>query len=917
MKDTTKPIPTTEQTFTISLFSVKGDAKSKESRETWAQLTKRLSTFKIRAGKDGQLFSPAKFSPKYREAKNVKELSLLVLDYDHEATIGEAVETWQRLGVRFLHYTTHSHQRTTKEHPKAEDCFRIVIPLAEPIPANEYPRLWEWANATSGGKLDPSCKDASRMFYLPAKASKDAPSEARSFDGALLDWRKIELPKEPKPSAKSKAIEQGQFASWDALRAELGRRIAAHETAQKNSSGKYDCRGICHNGKGNTGLFYDPAVNQAYCNKRCEQAAILRAFGLPDKPQTQNSNGKAASNGAATKDHSRGKDETINKSTTATKTTNHFDKANTYENADGGLLYWQQTKEGVVPIHLTNFGAEIVADVIEDDGTETKRAFEVEAKLSGRPSRFLVPADEFAAMKWPMVHLGAKAVIYPRRADHARCAVQMLSPQPIERRIFTHTGWREIDGEMCYLHGGGAIGATSVKEVEVRLPESLQAAVLHEPPDGEALKDSVSAVFALTQLATDEITLPAIGAAFSSVIGGADFSIWLYGATGSGKSQLAALIQSFFGRFNADKLPGSWMSTANALEVIAHAAKDMIFVVDDFKPTGGANDRSRLMRDADRLLRAQGNQHGRQRLAADTTQRKTKHPRGLIFNTAEEVPRGESLIARLFVIECGKASIDFSQLTKFQRMAAGGLFASAMSGFLRWLAANYSEAIESAPKKIAACRDHWAGRQISNHRRYATTLGHLNYAWSLWLQFVQESGVMTESETTRLRERVMLALGMAGSKQDSHSNAQNPVTRFLELLQSAFASNKAHLEHVNSGSPANATSWGWRCFGADVQPCGDRIGWHTGEEIYLLPDATFSLLERFAATGEGIGTQQTTLWKHLWEAEILSRSKRAEARRVFTQSKATCSGKQSVLVFRAEKLSEYADNADNADTDGT
>ncbi len=911
MKNTTSSFHTTEQTFTISLFSGKHDAKPRESRESWSQLTKRLSAFKVRAEKDGQLFSPAKFSPKHRTKENVTELSLLVLDYDHDVTVSQAFETWQRQGVRFLLYTTHSHQRRTKDHPKAEDCFRVVIALAEPIPASEYPGLWEWANSISGGKLDPSCKDSSRMFYLPAKASKDAPSEARSFDGALLDWRKIELPKEPKPSAKTKTIEQGQFANWDALRAELGRRIVAHETARKNGSGKYDCRGICHDGKGNTGLFYDPAINQAHCNKGCEQAAILRAFGLPVKPQFQ------SSNGTTTKDHSRDKNEKANGATATTKTANHFDKANSYENANGGLLYWQQTKEGVVPIYLTNFGAEIVADVIEDDGTETKRAFEVEAKLSGKPSRFLVPADEFAAMKWPMVHLGAKAVIYPRRADHARCAVQMLSPQPVERRIFTHTGWREIDGEMCFLHGGGAIGATSVKEVEVRLPESLQAAVLPEPPDGEALKDSVTAVLALTQLAADEITLPAIGAAFSSVIGGADFSIWLYGATGSGKSQLAALIQSFFGRFDADKLPGSWMSTANALEVIAHAAKDMIFVVDDFKPTGGANDRSRLMRDADRLLRAQGNQHGRQRLAADTTQRKTKHPRGLIFNTAEEVPRGESLIARLFVLECGKASIDFSQLTKFQRMAAGGLFASAMSGFLRWLAANYSEAIESAPKKIAASRDHWSERQISNHRRYATTLGHLNYAWSLWLQFVQETGAMSKAEITRLRERVMLALGMAGSKQDSHSNAQNPVTRFLELLQSAFASNKAHLEHVNSGSPANPTSWGWRCFGGEMQPCGDRIGWHTGEEIYLLPDATFSLLERFAAIGETIGTQQTTLWKHLWEAEILSRSKRAEARRVFTQSKATCSGKQSVLVFRAEKLSEYADTADNADTDGT
>lgn len=274
----------TEPIFTISLFDNKKDARPRESHESWPQLFKRLSTPKIRTDKDGPLFSPAKFSPKHRTKQNVKELSLLVLDYDHDATIAEVVAMWQRLGVRFLYYTTHSHQRRTKDHPKAEDRFRVVIPLTEPIPATEFPHLWDWANSISHSKLDSSCKDSSRMFYLPAKASRNAPSEANHFDGTLLDWRKIELANNQTPSANSTAIEQGQFASWDALRAELGRRIIAHETAQKNNAGKYDCRGLCHNGRGNTGIFYDPVTNQAYCNKGCEQAALLRAFGLPEKP---------------------------------------------------------------------------------------------------------------------------------------------------------------------------------------------------------------------------------------------------------------------------------------------------------------------------------------------------------------------------------------------------------------------------------------------------------------------------------------------------------------------------------------------------------------------------------------------------------------------------------------------------------
>jgi uncharacterized protein DUF927/Cch-like protein len=76
----------------------------------------------------------------------------------------------------------------------------------------------------------------------------------------------------------------GQFRTWDELRAELGRRIAAHETAHTNPKGNIDCRGICHDGEGTTALYYSPSKNTATCTKGCDQATILRAFGLPDEP---------------------------------------------------------------------------------------------------------------------------------------------------------------------------------------------------------------------------------------------------------------------------------------------------------------------------------------------------------------------------------------------------------------------------------------------------------------------------------------------------------------------------------------------------------------------------------------------------------------------------------------------------------
>jgi len=118
-----------------------------------------------------------------------------------------------------------------------------------------------------------------------------------------------------------------------------------------------------------------------------------------------------------------------------------------------GILWRKPIREGEILIPLTNFTAKIVADVVRDDGTERETAFEIEAIQGERAVRFIIPAARFGGMNWPTEFLGAEAIVYPGTTvkDHARVAVQMLSPKPIPRRtIYTHTGWRKIgDGWAC------------------------------------------------------------------------------------------------------------------------------------------------------------------------------------------------------------------------------------------------------------------------------------------------------------------------------------------------------------------------------------------------------------------------------------------------------------------------------------
>ena len=119
-----------------------------------------------------------------------------------------------------------------------------------------------------------------------------------------------------------------------------------------------------------------------------------------------------------------------------------------YRAGPGGLAWLKQSQQGVVPTPLTNFTAAIAGEVVEDDGVEQRRRFEIEAPLQGRTARFGVGAREFAGMGWVTEQLGAGAILFPGFGlrDQARAAIQFLSGDVPERRLYTHLGWRKHGG---------------------------------------------------------------------------------------------------------------------------------------------------------------------------------------------------------------------------------------------------------------------------------------------------------------------------------------------------------------------------------------------------------------------------------------------------------------------------------------
>lgn len=595
-----------------------------------------------------------------------------------------------------------------------------------------------------------------------------------------------------------------------------------------------------------------------------------------------------------------------------------------YRQTRAGLVWLKPTASGPVATPLTNFTAKIVADVAEDDGAEVLRRFEIEAAVNGRSMRFTTPASHFPGMNWATEHLGAGAVVYPGfgTKDHARVAVQLLSGTVPERRVYTHTGWRQISDEWVYLHAGGAIGAGgAVEGIEVALPGALARYMLPKPPDGAELIGAIRGSLRMLDLASDLISVPLFATAWRAPLGSTDLTVHVAGPTGAGKTELVALVQQHYGAdMDARHLPAGWASTGNALEGLAFQAKDAVLVVDDFAPTGSTTDVQRYHREADRLMRAQGNQAGRGRMRSDGSLRPTKSPRGLTVSTGEDVPRGQSLRARLLVLELAPGDLKWESLTSCQLDAANGLYAQALAGYLRWLAAKHDDVAGRLRDEVTRLRTDAASSAM--HRRTPEIVANLAVGVRYFLDFAEEAGAVNAQEAHRLRERCWRALGEAAQAQAHHQAASEPAQRFLELVSGAVASGKAHLAGADGGEPDSPGSWGWRqstvgtgdCTRLEWRPQGDRIGWLDGDALYLEPDAAYGVIQRLAsATGETLTVGLQTLKRRLRDKRLLVTTDRA--RQTFTVRRTIEGRRLPVLHLDIRSLSTLTE-PDQPDQDG-
>jgi len=486
---------------------------------------------------------------------------------------------------------------------------------------------------------------------------------------------------------------------------------------------------------------------------------------------------------------------------------------------------------------LCNFDARILEEIAKDDGQTITRVLKIKGQLQAgaRLPEIEVDAEEFSGMKWVTKLWGVKPIIHAGNAsnDKIREAIQWHSAEDIiSRTEYTHTGWREIDGKRVYLTTAGALG---MDNVTVKLEGGLKRYAIPNSLEGINIQEAVKKSLNLLNLAPRSVTWALWGCMYLAPladIAPIDFMLWLFAETGSLKSTLAAIFLCHYGTFTYKTLPEGWASTDNALEKSIFATKDAPIVIDDFAPQSSGMEAQKYENRANRIIRAIGNHSPRTRMNADTSLREGYPSRGLVISTAEQLPSGQSILARVLPIEVLRDTVNKNLLTTAQKEA--DFLPKAMAGYLTWLVKNWDAIKANFQDRIAILRDEMRGDEM--HLRTPEMFANLLLGIKLGLTFATESGAITKAEAKALFINAKSEIKSLAESQSEHVRDELPTQRFINVLESLISQGEFYLSDMEGNAEGGGTTW---------------LGWFDADFVYIQSETSYNAVSEFLRRENG------------------------------------------------------------------
>lgn len=536
----------------------------------------------------------------------------------------------------------------------------------------------------------------------------------------------------------------------------------------------------------------------------------------------------------------------------------------------------------------------VIADFVAFIDEQQTRIEATEAvvtyRMIGRTSKNLplpqitVPVADFGSATALKKQWGAATTIIGRKWEAVSTAIELFSKlrQIRKTKVFTHTGWHKHEqAGWVFLSNGSVIGKQGVvHDILVELPESLKRVALPAPPQGSEAITACRHSLALVDLVPSHVGIPALGALYRSPLGTMNATIVLYGGTGRRKTTFLALLMAHFGsEFDLNRPMTGWNSTANFILLLLHAAKDILALIDDYKPHAmSKREGDRVEGGFGQTIQAVADGGGKGTLTVDRRERAIVYPRGTLMTSAEDVPSGQSNQARCVLIHVDEDLLGPQQeRSQAYREAANyaqqGGYSAAMSGYIQYLAQHDDEVrvgSELHRQHVQQLAPYFPGA----HGRNGEAAAELSFGWRVYLSYAVQIGAITLFQAQQKWEAVCSGLLSVIGQQGALHELQNPLERMISDLQTLLTQKKVYLKDVDTGEyPIEPESAGWQKvhFGEDgrweVPPQAQHVGWlneeANGRWVYLIPNATYAVLNQFAHQQGRTLPSETALWTML------------------------------------------------------
>ena len=478
------------------------------------------------------------------------------------------------------------------------------------------------------------------------------------------------------------------------------------------------------------------------------------------------------------------------------------------------------------------------AQIVDKLGRVTTTRASVPAATAFSPSRLVIELEE-AGVALPISSDGRRRV--------EAMLLQLGAADRNRVRTFSAIGWmQDRDGKHAFLAPRGSVTATGLTDrytvtgsLEAKSAATLSPAARgigwdRLPEDRDALRraaPAIQAMFAITP------ANPGISTALFGITAAAPLpqasgtTVILAGTTGSGKSLVMSVAQSFYSSIGitSKHFIGGFVGRSSLPGLAARAAwsRFLAATYDDFRQS---HDEPKVNEDARAALTAMVQIHYGADEAAKATQtgggRAVRDVRTMGIVSAEEPPTTEAIVNRAVIVPVSDTDIlrsprGSSPLDNWGKEFADTGEARALFGaYLQWVAARLDDkGIYRVEADVEAVRKSWASERTE---RAAVTGSVLWVGWAFFRRFATEVGF---ADLLPSEDEISAHIMALVESNRATVGGSNPGRRIIDHIRDSLAAKSGHLVNSAKDQPIHAIElFGWDAGYDEPRPCGRVLG---------------------------------------------------------------------------------------------